>query len=81
MVVVHAIDTLLLFQVLVCMIDLIYPPKPLLVQTTNGVELEKKKEQDSGDKQFSGDELVRLNTFSCSACLFVCFILSFCFIG
>lgn len=58
---VHAVDTLLLFQVLVCVIDLIYPPKPMLVQTTTEAKLEKEKgEQESSVKQFSGDELVRL---------------------
>jgi hypothetical protein len=42
-------------------IDLIYPPKPMLVQTTTEAKLEKEKgEQESSVKQFSGDELVRL---------------------
>lgn len=61
----HAIDALLLFQVLVCLIDLIYPPKPVLVQSRIEPEQEKEKEeQESGDKEPSGDELVRnINVF------------------
>jgi hypothetical protein len=47
------------------MIDLIYPPKPVLVQTTVEAKLEKETgEQESSGKQFSGDELVRLLTHS-----------------
>jgi hypothetical protein len=57
----HAIDTLSLFQVLVCLIDLIYPPKPVLVQSRTEPELEKEKEeQENGGKEPSGDELVRI---------------------
>ncbi|KDR13281.1 thioredoxin-related transmembrane protein 1-like [Zootermopsis nevadensis] len=48
----------LLGFVLVCMIDLIYPPKPMQVQTTTEANLEKEKgEQESSSKQFSGDDL------------------------
>lgn len=49
-----------------CMIDLIYPPKPMLVQTTTEPKLEKEKgEQESGGKQPSSDLLVRfINLYS-----------------
>ncbi|PNF15645.1 hypothetical protein B7P43_G15600 [Cryptotermes secundus] len=48
----------LLGLVLVCLIDLIYPPKPVLVQSKTEPELEKEKgEQESGGKEPSGDEL------------------------
>jgi hypothetical protein len=49
----------------VCLIDLIYPPKPVLVQSRIEPEQEKEKEeQESGDKEPSGDELVRnINVF------------------
>jgi hypothetical protein len=57
----HAVDTLLLFQVLVCLIDLICPPVPVLVQSKTEAELEKEKEeQEIGDKEPSGDEQVRI---------------------
>jgi hypothetical protein len=43
------------------LIDLICPPKPVLVQSRTEAELEKEKEeQDIGDKEPSGDEQVRI---------------------
>lgn len=59
----HAVDTFLLFQVLVCLIDFIYPPKPISVETRTEPKLEKEKgEEENRGKQASGDELVRIIT-------------------
>jgi hypothetical protein len=43
------------------LIDFIYPPKPIPVETRTEPELEKEKgEEENCDKQPSGDELVRI---------------------
>lgn len=49
------------------MIDFIYPPKPIPVETRTEPKLEKEKgEEENRDKQASGDELVRItNIFLC----------------
>jgi len=72
----HAVDTFLLFQVLVCLIDFIYPPKPIPVETRTEPKLEKEKgEEENHGKQASGDELVRIITvFLCSSFVIPCFL-------
>jgi hypothetical protein len=53
-------DILLLFQVFVCLIDLIYPPKPVVLIKTEPEPEKEKDEQEDGAKEPSGDELVRI---------------------
>jgi hypothetical protein len=48
----------LLGLVLVCLIDFIYPPKPIPVETRTEIKLEKEEgEEENHGKQASGDEL------------------------
>lgn len=69
----HAVNTLLLFQVLVCLIDFIYPPKPVSVATRTEPKLEKEKgEEENYGRQASGDELVRINS---NILFFICYFL------
>lgn len=70
----HAVDTFLLFQVLVCLIDFIYPPKPIPVETRTEPKLEKEKgEEENHGKQAGGDELVRIITIVlCSSFVIPC---------
>jgi hypothetical protein len=72
----HAVDTFLLFQVLVCLIDFIYPPKPVPVETRKETKLEKEKgEEENHGKQASGDELVRIILiFLYSSLVIPCFL-------
>jgi hypothetical protein len=58
------------------LIDLIYPPKPIPVETRTESKLEKEKgEEENCGKQPSGDELVRItNILFCSSFVIPCFL-------
>lgn len=59
-----------------CLIDFIYPPKPIPVETRTEPKLEKEKgEEENHGKQASGDELVRIiSIFLCSSFVIPCFL-------
>jgi len=58
------------------LIDFIYPPKPVPLETRTETKLEKEKgEEENHGKQASGDELVRIITiFLCSSFVIPCFL-------